>query len=569
MSNGLLSVPSPAPPELDAEKRIAYTWGMNLTSMVNNRIDAVYSGKDREFAMIARILFLVSVILCFVSVTVALVIRMDGYGRILLWALFAGMAVIAGLVLTGKARVSSILVSLVLSVLLSSLTFMLPAYRGFMEFYMVGFLNLFAMGVTIVIAYWSWQVFFIAGTASIAVVLNLVLRHLPAVGFSGEVPQYDDAFIVILLVNLVAVSMNGVMKRTRRFLSQANEAASQSERQNRILRGAMEASSAAFTRGSQLAESASRTSALTGESKSIVGRAESSMKELSDDSRLLDEEITLIGMSSAKARESAEGQSSVINETSAAIEEMTASIMNINTVTRERKGAVRELSKSTEDGSRIVAESARSMGEVESSTGAILEVIKVISAVAAQTNLLAMNAAIEAAHAGEAGRGFAVVADEIRKLSEQTSKSVKAVTDTVKGTIRDIRMAAEGNEKAVVSFATIAKEAELVSGAMDEIIDGLEELSKGTDEINRGVADSVTSTNTLREAVADLDAQIASAKVSLDALKVAAEKVGGDLSNVVVTIDSIAVEANRVDEIGQANANGLGTLKAALDEAGI
>lgn len=542
---------------------------MSILSLVNKRLNAAYSSKDKEFVIIARIILLVAVILAVVSLTIALIIRMEGSGRNMLWALSACMTVLAFLVLAGKARAASVLVSLILSILLSSLTFMLPVYRGFMEFYMIGFLNLFAMGVTVVIAYWAWQVFFISGTATIAVLLNLFARHVPAIRVSGEALQYDDAIIVVLLVLLVAISLNGVMKRSRRFLALSTDAAARSERQNRILRDAMGASSAAFAQGAQLAESASRTNDLTSESARIVGRAESSMRELSDDSRLLDEEIARIAKSSTKARDSAEGQSSVINETSAAIEEMTASIMNINSVTRERKSAVRELSGSTEAGSKIVAESAHSMGKVEASTGAILDIIKVISAVAAQTNLLAMNAAIEAAHAGEAGRGFAVVADEIRKLSEQTSKSVKAVTDTVKGTINDIRMAAEGNEKAVASFATIAREAELVSGAMDEIIDGLDELSKGTDEINRGVADSVTSTNTLREAVSELDAQIASAKGSLDALKGAAEKVERDLSNVVSTIDSIAEEAQRVDDIGQANAKGLGTLKGALDEAGI
>ena len=240
------------------------------------------------------------------------------------------------------------------------------------------------------------------------------------------------------VITLVATSLNALINREKRFLAQSREATARADRQLGLLKGALDASTTSLAQGNMLSDSAKKTAAFAADSADLVKRAEQAMHALADDSRKLGDEIGRIGASSARARSSAEGQSSVINETSAAIEQMTASIRNINGVTRDRQGAVRELSKSTDDGRNIVSASSKSMGAVESSTGAILDIVNVISAVAAQTNLLAMNAAIEAAHAGEAGRGFAVVADVIRKPSEQTSKSVKAVTDTVKGTIRDI-----------------------------------------------------------------------------------------------------------------------------------
>lgn len=542
---------------------------MKVLEYLDRRIETVYQAEDAEFTSVARILLLVNVLLSVVALAMAFIITATGPQRYIMAGLFAVLLSLAALVLYGRAILASLLTSTILSIILSAIVFLNADYENFFEYYMIGFFNLFAMGLTILIAYRSWQVFFIAATTIIAVILNTVFRALPYSRASGKPMEYDDPLIVIVLTFLVATSLYAVMRRTRRFLSMTVAAGAQSDRQLGILRGAMGASTEALAQGGKLTESASRTSALAAESGEFIAQAERSMRELSGDSVRLGEEINLIGRSSAQARSSAESQSSVINETSAAIEQMTASIRSINAVTRERQGAVRELSKSTVDGREIVAASSRSMEAVESSTGAILDIVKVISAVAAQTNLLAMNAAIEAAHAGDAGRGFAVVADEIRKLSEQTSKSVKAVTDTVKGTINDIRKAGEGNDKAVASFSTIAREAELVSGAMQEIIDGLDELSKGTDEINRGVSDSVTSTNELRGAVAELDAQISKARESLSALEIAAGKVETDLGKVHDTIGSISVEARKVQEVGVSNAEGLASLKAALDRAGL
>jgi len=160
-----------------------------------------------------------------------------------------------------------------------------------------------------------------------------------------------------------------------------------------------------------------------------------------------------------------------------------------------------------------------------------------------------------------------VVADEIRKLSEQTGKNVKAVSETVKGTLADINKAAENNERAVVSFNRISAEAKLVSDAMDEIIRGLEELSVGTGEINEGVANSVTSTNELRGAVGSVDEKLAAATDSLSSLGESARHVLEELAAIRQYVANIATEAQSVREIGDGNQAGLTRIQEALSQA--
>ena len=127
-----------------------------------------------------------------------------------------------------------------------------------------------------------------------------------------------------------------------------------------------------------------------------------------------------------------------------------------------QKDTARRVSELGADGRERVETAASAMNRMEASARRTLELVDIINGIAEQTGLLAMNAAIEAAHAGESGRGFAVVAEEIRKLSESTAENAQSISQTIEETAEAIRNAAESTDTA--------------NGAIGSVIDGLEEL---------------------------------------------------------------------------------------------
>ncbi|MDC7222459.1 MAG: methyl-accepting chemotaxis protein, partial [Spirochaetales bacterium] len=178
-----------------------------------------------------------------------------------------------------------------------------------------------------------------------------------------------------------------------------------------------------------------------------------------------------------------DNQVSAVEESTASIEEMIASLKNVASITRSKEQSSEQLIQTTAQGAELMNETSAIIQEVNSSISSIMEMTTLIDNIASQTNLLSMNAAIEAAHAGEAGKGFSVVAEEIRKLATDSSDSANRISSALTGIVERIGKAHESSIKTNRQFEIIKEETDDLMAAFREISGSTQEISLGGQEI--------------------------------------------------------------------------------------
>ena len=230
---------------------------------------------------------------------------------------------------------------------------------------------------------------------------------------------------------------------------------------------------------SNMTETASAINEITSNIDGVKQQALTQAASVTETSSTVEEIIRTI----ENLNGSIETQSASVTQSSAAVEEMVANIASITQSLEKSDNIVKQLAAATSEGKATLLTSNTVTQKIADESGGLIEASSVIQNIASQTNLLAMNAAIEAAHAGEAGKGFAVVADEIRKLAEESSMQGKTITDTLKKLSDDITGLSESSKIVEEKFNAIFQLSENVRGMSAELTAAMREQENGSREV--------------------------------------------------------------------------------------
>jgi methyl-accepting chemotaxis protein len=192
-----------------------------------------------------------------------------------------------------------------------------------------------------------------------------------------------------------------------------------------------------------------------------------------------------------------EKQSHAVSRSSAAIEEMLANIQSVTQTLQKNVENITGLAESSEVGRGSLQEVSKNIQEISRESAGLLEINGVMENIASQTNLLSMNAAIEAAHAGEAGKGFAVVASEIRKLAESSSQQSKTISIVLKKITDSINKITKSTEGVLSKFEVIGEGIERVTNQEKAVRDAMEEQGTG----NKSILEAISLLNEVTDQV--------------------------------------------------------------------
>ena len=244
-----------------------------------------------------------------------------------------------------------------------------------------------------------------------------------------------------------------------------------------------------------------------------------------------------------------EKQAACVTQSSSAVEQMVANINQISKTLSHNNTLMQELNGKSIYGKNSINEANSVIAQIATQSDTLVKASNVIQSIAGQTNLLAMNASIEAAHAGDSGKGFSVVASEIRKLAEQSNAQGKMIAQSLKGITEIIADLVNAGNGAQTAFDDVFRLANKIAEQEDSITNALQEQSNGNQEVLAAMREITNSSMQVRQGSDEMlqgGLQVSYEMKNLENLTVTITNAMNEMVNGATEINRAVQEVNNI-----------------------
>jgi len=307
---------------------------------------------------------------------------------------------------------------------------------------------------------------------------------------------------------------------------------------------------------SNMTETAAAINQITANIQSVKSRVINQSASVTETNATMEQVIVNIN----KLNEHVEKQSSNVSQASSSIEEMVANINSVTNTLVNNTDNVKTLQEASEVGRAGLQEVATDIQEIARESEGLLEINAVMENIASQTNLLSMNAAIEAAHAGEAGKGFAVVADEIRKLAESSGEQSKTIGTVLKKISESIKKITSSTDNVLARFEAIDSGVRTVADQEENIRNAMEEQGEGSKQVLQSVG---TMNDLTRQVKSGSEEMLVGSKEVINEsqnLEKVTQEITGSMNEMASGADQVNIAVHNVSEMTVKNREGISTL---------
>ena len=299
--------------------------------------------------------------------------------------------------------------------------------------------------------------------------------------------------------------------------------------------------------GTNSQESASATAQIMANIDSVRKQSQTQSEAVVNTSRILNTS----GEHAGALGDLINNQAAGITESSAAIEEMLGNISSVTSTVKKMADSFKILDVNVGDGNSKMSNVAEKVNQMSEQSSMLLQANNMIASVASQTNLLAMNAAIEAAHAGEAGKGFSVVADEIRKLAETSSAQSKNINEELKKISQSITEVVSLSKDTQTAFNGIVNQITTTEQLMQQIDNAMNEQENASHQILEALSDMRNQSIEVNEKSSELKTGVTEVQTDMNNVSQISDVILGSMDEMAAGSKQINSSSQNVADLAE------------------